>query len=308
MSGEMVAKEPEVLTPATITEYICKDADKRDIFIFLQICKSYGLNPFKREIHLVKYAKDKPASIVVGYEVYLKRAERTKHWNGFECGTEGTGDTMKAWVKIYRKDWEHPLYHEVYFDEYKQEKNIWENNKIVRKELNTFWASKPRTMLKKVAMCQGFRLAFPDECGGMPYTPEELNTEVIDTLPVYPTGAGKPEVTEPEAKSDIEQFNGIPSASEEKTPAPSAPTGQSNPPPASTTPAKVNDKGEKLASDKQLSFISNLVQHWKDGSATDKILKDYGVTLFNDLTSKQASEIIKHLQELIAQEKKNGQK
>jgi len=307
MNGEMIAKEQETaLTPEIVKKYISEKATEKEVGLFLQICKSYGLNPFKREIHLVKYADDKPASIVVGYEVYLKRAERTKHWNGFECGTEGTGDEMKAWVKIYRKDWEHPLYHEVYFGEYKQVKKLWKDGKVVGEELNTFWKSKPRTMLKKVAICQGFRLAFPDEIGGMPYAPEEVNVEVIDTAPVFP--GGKPEVTEPEAMSDVEQFNAIPSATEEKIPAPSAPTGQSNPPPASTTPAKVNDKGEKLASDKQLSFISNLVQHWKDGSATDKILKDYGVTLFNDLTSKQASEIIKHLQELIAQEKKNGQK
>ena len=36
------------------------------------------------------------------------------------------------------------------------------------------WGSKPRTMIKKVAIAQGFRLAFPVELGGIPYTADEL--------------------------------------------------------------------------------------------------------------------------------------
>src|SRR5574344_2599467 len=61
------------------------------------------------------------------------------------------------------KDWEHPFKHEVYMSEYNTGKSL--------------WASKPITMLKKVAMAQAFRLAFPDELGGMPYTSDELGTD-----------------------------------------------------------------------------------------------------------------------------------
>jgi len=46
----------------------------------------------------------------------------------------------------------------------------------------------PTFMLKKVAIAQGFRLAFPDDLGGMPYIPEELPNDkggntVSETLP-----------------------------------------------------------------------------------------------------------------------------
>jgi len=41
-----------------------------------------------------------------------------------------------------------------------------------------FWADKPYTMIKKVAMAQGFRLCFSDELGGMPYTADELPDHV----------------------------------------------------------------------------------------------------------------------------------
>ena len=36
------------------------------------------------------------------------------------------------------------------------------------------WSEKPRTMLKKVCIAQAFRLCFPVELGGMPYTADEL--------------------------------------------------------------------------------------------------------------------------------------
>ena len=304
MSQELATtKSPEqMITPADVNKYICEKATEKEVHIFLQICKAYGLNPFKREIHLIKYSDSLPASIVVGYEVYLKRAERCGKWNGFECGTEGEGESMRAWVKIYRKDWSHPLSHEVYFEEYKQTKKIWQNGKVIGEELNVFWKTKPRTMLKKVVICQGFRLAFPDEMGGMPYAPEEINVEILDTTPIR---TGKPEVADPEEKipDDVEAFNAIPSASEE-IPEPSK---QAPEPPKETPPApKLNDKGEKLASDKQTLFISNLLMHWKDGSMKDGILKTYKIQLFNELTSKQASECIKILQDKIAKEKANG--
>lgn len=134
----------------------------------------FGLNPFKREIYLIKYGNN-PATFVVGYEVYLKRAERSDKWNGLESGTEGDVTGMKAWAKVYRKDWDKPLYHEVYYDEYAQYKDEWiDGKKTGKKTLTKFWAEKPRTMLKKVAICQAFRMAFPDEFAGMPYTAEEM--------------------------------------------------------------------------------------------------------------------------------------
>ena len=35
-------------------------------------------------------------------------------------------------------------------------------------------------MIKKVAMSQGFRLCFPDELGGIPYTQEEITEDLTD--------------------------------------------------------------------------------------------------------------------------------
>jgi len=163
------------LTPKTIKAYINQYATDQEIALFLNQCAMFQLNPFKREIYLIKYSPKDPATFVVGYEVYLKRAERSDKWNGLESGTMAEGENLKAWAKVYRKDWTAPLYHEVYLDEYIQYKDEWlDGAKTGNKIPTKFWASKPKTMLKKVAISQAFRMAFPDEFAGMPYTSEEM--------------------------------------------------------------------------------------------------------------------------------------
>lgn len=186
------------LTAATIKRYVNPYANDQEIALFLNQCVMFGLNPFKREIYLIKYGSNEPATFVVGYESYLKRADRTGGWGGMESGTvDGPdGRPVSAWVKVFRKDWAHPLIHEVYFNEYCQYKDevVWENGakkKTGRKVPTKFWAEKPRTMLKKVAIAQAIRMAFPDEMGGMPYTAEEMPVE-HDRLPTAEIVTGSP--------------------------------------------------------------------------------------------------------------------
>ena len=140
--------------------------------IFCDTCKSNNLNPAKREVYLNKYG-DK-LQIVTGYEVYIKRAEQSQKYGGMKAWTEGTirDETLKGCVEVYRKDWEKPLFHEVFYTEYVQ----------LTKEgnINKFWREKPITMIKKVAISQAFRWAFPDELEGMPYTKEEMPSEEHD--------------------------------------------------------------------------------------------------------------------------------
>ena len=129
---------------------------------FLNICVAYQLNPFKREIYGIPY-KDK-FNVIVGFEVYLKRAERTGKLDGWKVWTEGSGADIKAVIEIKRKDFSIPFQHEVYLAEYSTGQAM--------------WAKAPKTMIKKVAMSQGFRLCFPDELGGLPYTHEEITNNL----------------------------------------------------------------------------------------------------------------------------------
>lgn len=148
---------------------------------YLQIAKAFNLNPFKREIHVSKYGTGEYAkmSIITGYEVYIKRAERSGQLDGWDVKTEGKteDDSLKAIITIYRKDRKYPFTHEVMYSEYVQ--------KTKEGKVTQFW-EKAFTMIKKVAISQGFRLCFSDELGGMPYTTEEMpeQNQTIDTTHV----------------------------------------------------------------------------------------------------------------------------
>lgn len=141
---------------------------------FISIAQAFGLNPFKREIYASKYGDN--FSIVVGYETYIKRAERSGRLDGWKVDTTGKVDfqnprqsSLKATITIFRDDFKHPFVHEVYFAEYVQFNR---NGQITK-----FWNDKPITMIKKVAISQGFRMCFSDELGGIPYTKEEIGEE-----------------------------------------------------------------------------------------------------------------------------------
>lgn len=161
------------------------DSEKKS---FLQIAKAFNLNPFKREIYCSKYGSQ--LSIITGYEVYIKRAERSGMLDGWNVVTEGKVDdgSLKAIITIHRKDRKHPFVHEVLYSEYVQ--------KTKEGHITKFWL-KAITMTKKVAMAQGFRLCFSDELGGMPYTQDEITQDVEHEV-VYE----KVSVVE-ESKSDL---------------------------------------------------------------------------------------------------------
>ena len=135
---------------------------------FIQTALVCNLDPFKREIYIAVYGEgeNRKLSILTGYQVYLKRAERTGKLDGWKAWIEGDGSQMKAVVEIYRKDWSHSFSHEAYWEEACQKKK---DGKPTQ-----FWAKQPRFQLRKVAIAQGFRLAFPDELGSLPYENAEL--------------------------------------------------------------------------------------------------------------------------------------
>ena len=138
---------------------------------FVETAQAYCLNPFKREIHCVpRGTGDKRViALITGYDVYIKRAERTGKLDGYGFVTEGKSPALKTIITIYRKDWSHPFEYEVNFDEVVQRNRDG--------SISYMWAKMPKFMLRKVAIAQGFRLCFPDELGGMPYTADELPQE-----------------------------------------------------------------------------------------------------------------------------------
>lgn len=153
---------PAVVSDAVIEDYLKSMGNSlsdKHRTQFIQIAKAFNLNPFTREIYGIQYGPN--FNIIVGYEVYLKRAERSGLLDGWEVFSEGSqkdGD-FRATCIVHRKDLKHPIKRTVYFDEYNQN--------------NQMWKTKSRVMIEKVAIATTFRQAFPDELSGMPYTEAE---------------------------------------------------------------------------------------------------------------------------------------
>lgn len=182
MSKEIVAQN-SALSKEKLLEFlniagVATKLTEKERLNFVEIAQAYQLNPFKREIYCNTYGQGqyRTTSIIAGYEVYIKRAERTGQLNGWHVDIDGNvkDNTLRAVITIYRKDWEKPFTHEVYFEEVCQ--------KTKDGRLNSIWAKMPRFMTKKVAIAQGFRLCFSDELCGMPYTADELPQEEKTTV------------------------------------------------------------------------------------------------------------------------------
>jgi phage recombination protein Bet len=180
MNNELVKKE--LITPEIILEYLdafglTDQLETKEKNQFVQVACAFQLNPLKREVYVVPYTSKQTGkrtlSIIVGFEVYLKRAEKSGQLSGWKAWTEGEGQNLKALVEINRRDWKAPLKHEVYMKEYAQD--------------NKMWRDKPITMIKKVAVAQAFRLAFPCDCGGLPYEADELPLEDIQIKTIEQT-------------------------------------------------------------------------------------------------------------------------
>ncbi len=177
------------ITDEKLIEYIntfhSNQLSQQETKQFIEIAKAYNLNPFKKEIYCISFnARDgRKLSILTGYEVYIKKAERTGLLTGWKAWTEGEvkDRSLKGCIEIHKKGWDKPFYHEVDFVEYNQN--------------NHFWNEKPKTMIKKVAIAQGFRLAFADDLGGAPYTADEVSegSDIKEINPVVE--AEKPQKT-----------------------------------------------------------------------------------------------------------------
>ena len=185
VGGQMVK-----LSPNMVRSYLVNgngQVTDQEVMMFISLCKYQKFNPFLREAYLIKYGTQ-PATMVVGKEAFMKRAMRNPAYAGFEAGVvvmlpDGLLDNrvgtivlegeklVGGWAKVHVKGWEVPLMVTVSFDEYCLKKN--DGTPMSN------WATKPGTMIRKVAVVQALREAFPDDLGGM-YTAEERN---VDDLP-----------------------------------------------------------------------------------------------------------------------------
>lgn len=177
------------LTPKIVQDYLVGTTAQitlPEFKLFTELCKVRKLNPFLREAYLIKYSNNQPASIVVSKDAILKRAVLNDKYDGMESGVivqkedgsleerQGTfklsNETLVGgWARVYRKDWSHPIYSSVSFDEVAQ--------KTGQGKLNSNWSNKGATMVEKVAKVRALRETFVEDLSGM-YEAEEMNVDL----------------------------------------------------------------------------------------------------------------------------------
>ncbi len=212
-NGEIVK-----LTPNIIKNFLVNgggNVTDQEVTMFLNLCRFQHLNPFLREAYLVKYGSQ-PATIVTGKDAFTKRARRNKDYRGNQAGViviknDGTlenrigslvlkdEEIAGGWAKVYIEGDIVPTEVSVSFDEYVGTKSDG--------TVNSQWSKKPATMIRKVALVQALREAFPEDFGGM-YSQEEVG---VYDLPESPVITASDEQTLPPAQEmpDDDFFAGM---------------------------------------------------------------------------------------------------
>ena len=182
------------LSIQTIRQYLVNgqgNVTDQEAMMFLGLCKGQKLNPFIKEAYLIKYGDKQPATMVVSKDVFIKRAIKNPDFEGIESGVivlnsygeveykkgafylKDREQLVGAWATVHRKSWKYPISLEVNYDEYVGRKT--------NGEVNSQWASKPATMIIKVAETQALRKAFVEDLQGM-YDESEMNVTVENNV------------------------------------------------------------------------------------------------------------------------------
>ena len=191
--AEFTTETGQVLTADTVKNYLVSgngQVTDSEVLMFIELCKAQHLNPFIREAYLIKFGNS-PANIVVGKDVFVKRAYRNPNFKGMKAGIviltkdgnmqyrEGSlkapGEALiGGWCEVYVKDMEYPIRSEVSMEEYSKGQSTWKQM--------------PAVMIRKCAMVTALREAFPEDLQGM-YDAAEMQN-VPDTLPTKEVKVG----------------------------------------------------------------------------------------------------------------------
>lgn len=195
-------------TPAqlrTIRQTVAGDTDETEFNLFMEACKSYRLDPFRKQIHAVVYGKKDPRkrkmSIIVSRDGLRVLAQRCSDYRPASEPAQITYDpdlkgptnpkgivsaTVRLWKQDSRGEW-YPVIGEADWDEFAPLRQIWRDNPSSGRreptqdmELDSSgqWAKMPKVMITKCAESQALRAGWPDQFGNI-YAEEEIEQATV---------------------------------------------------------------------------------------------------------------------------------
>lgn len=190
------------LAPSTVRNYLVSGNGKvtdQEVVMFINLCKYQHLNPFLNEAYIVKFGSQ-PAQLITSKEAFMKRAEANKHFRGSKAGvivvrnneiiySQGAfalpSDTIVGgWAEVKRDDREEPIHIEISFDEFNKKQATWKDM--------------PANMIRKTALVNALREAFPDSLGSL-YTEDDKS----ETASVVPNQAERKQAQKESAASSL---------------------------------------------------------------------------------------------------------
>lgn len=201
------------LTPQTVAAYVATgnaQADPADVVRFMATCRARGLNPLAGDCYMTVYqcASGKSVSTVVSKDYFVRTATQDPAFDGMRAGIvvmgkdgqlsyrEGcicgrkTERLVGGWAEVLVRGRSVPSRAEVSLEEYDQHRSLWK--------------TKPATMIRKVALVQALREAFPAKFGGV-YDRDEMPVEMPEEpAAVSESAAAAAEATDEALESDVE--------------------------------------------------------------------------------------------------------
>jgi phage recombination protein Bet len=184
-----------------IKSTVARDTNQSEFNLFMEACKSYGLDPFRKQIHAVVYSKDKPdkrkMTIIVSRDGLRVLAHRCRDYRPasetaviiYDKEIVGPTNpkgivsaTIKLWKQDSRSEW-YPVIGEAYWDEYAPVADEWGDDEqsgrrkpTGKKTLDASgnWAKMPIVMITKCAESQALRAGWPETFGSV-YAEEEMD-------------------------------------------------------------------------------------------------------------------------------------
>lgn len=193
---------------ALVKSTIAKDCNHDEFNLFMEAAKSYGLDPFRKQILPMVFNKNardqskRRLSIIVARDGLRVIAQRCKNYRPASDKAEWETDpalagplnpkgliscTVYLWQQDARGDW-FKVKGEAEWDEFAPIAEEWAEDEqgkrrpTGKKTLDTSgnWAKMPKVMLEKCAEAQALRAGWPEQFGGI-YAEEEMDrAKVLD--------------------------------------------------------------------------------------------------------------------------------